>query len=293
VHHAVADGNLAYVAANSDGLRVLDLSADIPTEIASFVPADTVDPTGTIPDKAYVMGAAAGPGPGQVVITDVHSGLYVLQVVIDPCEGVGPAPFTDVPAGNVHSEAIDCLVALEIAFGTSATTYAPEANVRRDQMASFIARMIDEVDPDALPAATGNAFPCASDPSQALAASNVHFDNIQRLAQANVVLGGPGGLPADCYGAEQQVLRDQMASFINRAIGVVTGAQLASTADLFTDDETSVHEANINGIAAEEIVLGKGGGIYDPFSPVRRDQMASFIVRTLNFLVQPGAIPAP
>ncbi len=77
VHHALASGNRAFVAANSDGVRVLDISNPAaPVELASFVPPDRADPRGEIPNKALVTGVAlAGPN---VVITDVHSGLYVL-----------------------------------------------------------------------------------------------------------------------------------------------------------------------------------------------------------------------
>jgi len=79
VRHAVASGNRAFVAAYSDGLRVLDLSDPFNVaEIASFVPNDRPDPTATIPGKALVVGVAvAGPN---VVVSDVHSGLYVLSL---------------------------------------------------------------------------------------------------------------------------------------------------------------------------------------------------------------------
>ncbi|MGH9268584.1 MAG: PA domain-containing protein, partial [Acidimicrobiales bacterium] len=77
VHHAEVRGSMAYVAANSGGLRVLDLTTTPPTEVASFVPSDSVDSTGAMPNKAMVVGVA--PSPGGIVITDVNAGLYVLQ----------------------------------------------------------------------------------------------------------------------------------------------------------------------------------------------------------------------
>ena len=77
VHHALAEGDRAYVAWNSDGLRVLDLAnPSMPVEIASFVPPDTVDPTGTVPAKAYVTGVATT--ARHVVISDMNSGLWIL-----------------------------------------------------------------------------------------------------------------------------------------------------------------------------------------------------------------------
>ena len=77
VHHAVTRGDRAYVAWNSDGLRILDFDSGSPVEIASFVPPDSADPTGTVPAKAYVQGVAVT--PTHVVITDVNSGLWVLK----------------------------------------------------------------------------------------------------------------------------------------------------------------------------------------------------------------------
>jgi len=77
VHHAVVDGTRAYGAWNSDGLRVLDLKGGLPVEIASFVPPDTVDPTGTVPAKAYVVGVDYT--PRHIVVSDMNSGLWVLD----------------------------------------------------------------------------------------------------------------------------------------------------------------------------------------------------------------------
>jgi hypothetical protein len=77
VHHALAEGERAYVAWNSDGLRVLDLAnPSMPVEIASFVPPDTADPTRTVPAKAFVTGVATT--ARHVVISDMNSGLWVL-----------------------------------------------------------------------------------------------------------------------------------------------------------------------------------------------------------------------
>jgi hypothetical protein len=76
---AVADDDTAYVAWNSDGLRILDLSdPSQPSEIGHFVPPDRPDPSGSgLPAKALVVGVDQGPNC-TVVISDVHTGLYVL-----------------------------------------------------------------------------------------------------------------------------------------------------------------------------------------------------------------------
>jgi hypothetical protein len=74
---SVADGKLAYVAWHADGVRVIDLSAAPPREVAHFVPKDAPDPAGALPPKASVVGVAlAG---DHLVAVDQNSGLYVLS----------------------------------------------------------------------------------------------------------------------------------------------------------------------------------------------------------------------
>lgn len=77
VHHAVAEGNRAYVSWNADGVRVLDISNPAaPVEIGHFVPPDVADPNGVLPTKAQVAGVAVT--ANHIVITDVNYGMYVL-----------------------------------------------------------------------------------------------------------------------------------------------------------------------------------------------------------------------
>ena len=50
----------------------------------------------------------------------------------------------------------------------------------------------------------------------------------------------------------------------------------------FTDDDGSVHEADINGIAAVGITTGCGPNLYCPGLGVTREQMATFLARALD-----------
>lgn len=207
-----------------------------------------------------------------------------------PDGAVPGSDFTDV-SGNVHELAIECAAWYGITAGgpggLPATQYGPALQVRRDQMASFIARMIDHAKPGLLPPATGaNPFPGD------LTETNAHFDAIRRLAAAGIVQGGPGGLPTDQYGPGQSVRRDQMASFIHRAITEVDGEGIVTDASFF-DDLGGVHVDNINALASEGIVLGVSDDEYAGGRAVRRDQMASFVNRGLDFLVQHGEAQLP
>jgi subtilase family protein/S-layer family protein len=89
--------------------------------------------------------------------------------------------------------------------------------------------------------------------------------------------GITAGCAADRYCPDSAVTREQMASFIRRA-----GHIAASSVDRFTDDDTSVHEGDINAIAAAGITGGCAATRYCPRSPVTREQMASFLVRALG-----------
>ena len=197
-------------------------------------------------------------------------------------------PFTD-DDGTTFEEVIACLAHSGITRGATNTTFEPNVPVTRAQMASFIARAIDtanelEVSPgfDDLPAYDGtNDFTDVED-------DDVHVASINRLADAEVVLGGPGGRPVTEFGPELDVTRAQMASFINRAQEFLTGNDFTSVEDYFTDDDGNVHEDNINGIASQGIAVGDGVASYGPDNNVTRGQMSAFLMRHLATLQEAG-----
>jgi hypothetical protein len=86
-----------------------------------------------------------------------------------------------------------------------------------------------------------------------------------------------GGCAPDLFCTNNAVTRAQMASFLVRALGLPP-----STIDSFVDDETSVHEHDINALAASGITAGCGDGRYCPAANVPRGQMASFLVRAFD-----------
>ena len=120
---------------------------------------------------------------------------------------------------------------------------------------------------------------------------NVHDAAIDCLAALGITEGGPDGLPADQYGPSLDVTRGQMASFLARLI-VAAGVELPSSpADAFGDDDGTTHESDINTLAAAGIVDGYDDGSYGPGDPVRRDQMASFLLRTHDY-ISDNTLPA-
>jgi hypothetical protein len=209
----------------------------------------------------------------------------------DFCANVpdGFGGFTDL--GSTSNDAnIECLAFAEITTGNTATTYNPQGQVSRAQMAVFIARTIDlisELDNGStqledLPQTNQDAF--ADDENVSAEAENA----INRLAGAGIVSGTGSGQ----FSPTLPVGRAQMTTFINNAQDFVTdGDAFASAEDFFTDDNgLQPHEPNINGVAAAGIAQGVGGTLFNPSGVVSRDQMASFIIRYLTVLFEFGAI---
>lgn len=207
----------------------------------------------------------------------------------------GYEPFRDVD-GNTFKDAIECMAAADVtrggAGGQPADRYGPALTVRRDAMASFLVRLMDEADEldrgssiRALPPFDGTVG------FTDVPAGSVHAQPIDRLAEAGIVRGGPGGRPASRYAPELEVSRAQLASLLVAALEYLTGDAFSTPEDYFTDDANAhPHEPRINAVAAEGIAVGDGASTYRPFAPVRRDQMAGFLARTLAVLEADGDI---
>lgn len=81
----------------------------------------------------------------------------------------------------------------------------------------------------------------------------------------------------DRFCPKATVTREQMASFL------VSGLELApSGIDPFTDDDSSVHEADINALAAAGVTGGCTTDRFCPKATVTREQMAAFLRRALE-----------
>lgn len=188
-----------------------------------------------------------------------------------PATTAAPAGFADVATTNVHRRSVDCAVTLGVARGRSATTYFPGQPVSRAQMATFVAQAVE---------ASGTTLTVSRD----------HFDDddgtthevsINKLAEAGIVRGVPQG----GFAPEAFISRAQMTTFLVNAHDDTVGRALRSTFDAFTDDTANIHEANIDAAAQAGFALGVGGASFEPTENVRRDQMASFLVRLLRRLV--------
>jgi Tol biopolymer transport system component len=180
-------------------------------------------------------------------------------------------PFTDIE-GNPFEHDIVWLYHEAITRGCNpeGTLFCPTMTVSREQMASFLVRA------HGLPPATQDYF--VDDEH------SVHQGDINSLREAGITTGCgtdrvPGsptfGRPIFC--PSQLVSRQEMASFLARALTLPD-----PSGDYFDDDESSVHENDINKMAEAAITLGCGGRSYCPAQAVPRQQMAAFLHRAAD-----------
>ena len=168
--------------------------------------------------------------------------------------------FTDTD-GNLHEENIERLVDMGVAEGCDddPPRFCPGHPIFRGQMATFLARALE------LPPATRDHFDDDN--------GHIHEDNINRLAEAGVA----EGVSRRRFRAGGEVTRAQMATFIANGFGLDD-----SDEDAFGDDAGSVHEPQIDAVAAADVAQGCAAKRFCPSASVTRAQMATFIVAAVD-----------
>jgi hypothetical protein len=259
---------------NSPGHRANVLGDYNRVGIAVVVNGNTIWVTfNFLKGPAIAAAPAPPPPPPNVPVT-------VARTIDDACPASVPrGTFTDVSAADVHALPIDCVAWWDVAGGIAPTKYAPSRQVNRAQMASFVARAIE---------ATGFVLPAAPRDAFGDDDGSVHEPAINQLAAVGVVTGVRPG----AYAPGDLVTRAQMATFLVRAHDLVAAGDLVNTGNRFVDDDGTAHEASINKVAAAGIASGTQFGYFSPLAGVSRGQLASFLARTLDLLVQDGTAAA-
>jgi hypothetical protein len=188
-------------------------------------------------------------------------------------------------ARETHRPNVDCVLHYEIARGTTDTTYSPGQDVTREQMASFIVNALEAAGAgDKLPASGG------SDRFNDIRDSR-HRDSINRLAQAGIIRG----TSSTTFSPGRRITREQMATFMVAAARFATGDEYAaSRTDHFGDvGSGNPHRQNINAGFEADLFSGTqapgespNSGRFSPTTQVKRDQMASFLIRLFKQVIQ-------
>ena len=183
---------------------------------------------------------------------------YAVMIFVKLCDAQPSSVFSDIGSSKFFQDIL-WLVEADITSGCSNTRFCPNGLVTRGQMASFLTRALD------LPSTSRDYF---TDDE-----GNKHEANINRFAREEIT----AGCDERRYCPDGRVTRAQMATFLARALNLP-----AASRDYFNDDNGSVHEGNINRIAAAGITGGCGGGRFCPDSVVTREQMAAFLHRAFE-----------
>lgn len=194
------------------------------------------------------------------------------RAIGDTCDGSPDARYRDVRSSNVHRATIDCITAHGISEGDGSRGFGPSQRLSRAQLASFLVRTL---------AAGGEPVPSRVPDHFDDDDGNPHEHNLNVLAEFGVIdrsdrRVGPG----------VAVTREEMALWTARALAHGGGIDTRrAVGDHFSDDDASPARDAIDRIADAGIVTGAGDGTFGPRELLRRDQMATFLARSLDLLL--------
>lgn len=257
-------------------------------------------------DRADRIGAG-GSGAAPQVRTSAVEGIEVRDLdAACPAEEVPPAGFDDVPEGWTFAREIDCLAWYGVTRGVTTTTYAPGRSVTRQQMARFIYSLLDRVVGE-LPAPPPNSrftdVPPDGGASEAI--ETLASDELAELLGVRMVTG----VTEDRFRPAATVSREQMASFVHRALVGIANYNDVEPALGWCDDErpdepdegcfpdeeriADVHRSSVASSYRFGIVAGRDDGTFGPAADVTRGQMAAFLTRLLDVLVEADLTELP
>jgi uncharacterized lipoprotein YddW (UPF0748 family) len=197
-----------------------------------------------------------------------------------PATMVPATPFTDT-LGSVHRAAVDCALWWGVAQGRTETAFVMHRDVKRGQAAAMIARLLERTGVE-----TGDV------PSAGFVDTVDHLfeQQIDLLASLGIVKG----VTERAYDPEGPLTRAQMASVVARMFELGYADPLPAGPLPFIDVAPgSVHADAIARLVTAGIVVGTSPTTYSPGSTVRRDQMASFMVRSISRLVEQSLATLP
>ena len=124
-------------------------------------------------------------------------------------------------------------------------------------------------------------------PPRAMAATTPFTDIAGTTFEADIEWLYAEGITTGCttslYCPTRLVTRGEMASFLARMFDLP-----ATDVDFFSDDDGTTHEVDINRLAAADITAGCAAQRFCPNDEMRRDEMASFLVRAIPLTVGAG-----
>ena len=210
--------------------------------------------------------------------TPTQAGIFPITAVVTDAHGcAASAPYTvsitfnDVPSTHPFFTFVNTISQQGITGGCGGGNYCPDASVTREQMAIFIERGLGVFTP---PTPTQQTF-------QDVPTTSFSYPFIEDFAARGITAGCSVTPSLYCPGSS--VTREQMAIFIERALGVFSPPTPAQ--QTFVDVAPTLFSYPfIEDFATRGITAGCSvtPSLYCPSSPVTRGQMAVFLVRAFG-----------
>jgi hypothetical protein len=256
------DYNLAGVASVSIGVFHVSPGLPFQTEATHVIPA--------VPYQITWVTDYLDNGVNRISVTAVDALGNAVAPPMTRTVNVNNASFSDVPFGAFGWQQIERIVRVGVTAGCATQPtrqYCPGEPCTRAQMAAFLCR------------AKGWSWLDASPPTFAdVPRTNAFFGYVERLV-ARGVTAGCASVPQRLYCPNEPVTRGQMAAFLCRALGLPRyWAPTPSFADVPLSD---IFYGYVERIYLSGITAGCATAPlrYCPNDPVKRDQMAVFLVR--------------
>jgi hypothetical protein len=188
--------------------------------------------------------------------------------VAGTCPPVVRAPFPDVPASHVHAAGVACLAGHRVTGGRADGTFGPSASVTLGQMATFLRNTLS---------VAGAPVPTVARPA------GTHAANFADLLAVEVIPPSFANRNTD-----NPISRAEMAVWMSRAYvhrwGTYVPAQPGMPAAYpFTDiPRDAGYRHHVRRLWAAGVVTGVAEDRFEPASAVSRGQMASFLARLLD-----------
>ncbi|MBL8231466.1 MAG: S8 family serine peptidase [Bryobacterales bacterium] len=258
--YSVSAATTSFAADGGTGTMQVQTQAGCPVSIVSNVPWITVQSQ----TQFAIAPNTQGPRTGSVYVCGEL--IQILQRAPTPA-----SVFGDVPVSNPFSDYISLLRQNNVTTGCTATTYCPDDNTTRGQMAVFMVRSVLRTDDFAIP---------STQFFEDVRPTHPQFRHIQKLRE----LGITSGCSSIEYCPDLLISRGQMAVFLVRGrLGIGAGEPFSYRTAPYFEDVPATHPffAFIQKMRELGITNGCGNNRYCPDGWTTRGQMAVFLIRGL------------
>ena len=215
----------------------------------------------TVTDRSGNAVKLTDKGNGKYTFTMPRSTVTVEATFVE-IENEPALIFIDVPAGAYYYDAVYWAVEHGVTYGTSASTFSPDASCTRAQMVTFLWRAAGSPEPET-----------AVNPFADVSASAYYYEAVLWAVENGIT----NGTSATTFSPDATVTRGQTVTFLWRNAGspVVVGT---SFEDVMAD---AYYATAVAWAAAEGITSGTSATTFSPDNACTRAQIVTFLYRDL------------